>query len=193
MKRLLIYLILFCTIINNFNAQEHMKNREVIIRANENEEDFPAPNSHEMFNKYFFTDGEIIKEREINIPYTGIIKVLFFNGDSFAIWNYKGGVKDGEQLIYGEHNILRSRLMFVDGIVEGRQYSYYNNGNIFVSNTYVKGNRDGKTQNYYENGNLESFGNEEGNTPSKIRRIGYWIYYYKNGNKKEEGNWGKKG
>ncbi|MFV0536198.1 MAG: toxin-antitoxin system YwqK family antitoxin [Dysgonomonas sp.] len=157
-------------------------------------------------HKHFTENDSIVLERNfLDGQLHGSFVRNHINGTD--VYNYKHGVKDGEQFEYYDHQRTKIRFYrnFKNGKVDGEMRDYYRNGNIEELKTFKDGMFHGEHTKYDENGTLrlkEYYVNDERDglkmeffkdgdlcisaNYKNGKLHGKYIYYYSEGKKRIE-------
>ena len=82
-----------------------------------------------------------------------------------------------------EERVLKTRIIFKDGIREGLYESFHLNGQLEMRGNFIDGKEDGLKESYYDEGQLEVRGNFIDG-----KMVGLFEVYYDNGQLSRTGN-----
>jgi len=121
----------------------------------------------------------LMYEANSQIPYSGLIKRHFRNGQTKFIGNYKDGKKEGLWECYYKNGQLASKGNYIDGKLNGLIEFYNEDGQLDVTGNMIDDKREGLWKSYHSgswSGLLWGQGNYKDD-----KREGVWMFFDGNG------------
>jgi antitoxin component YwqK of YwqJK toxin-antitoxin module len=91
-------------------------------------------------------------EKGSDVPFTGMVKSLYENGQLMDKGNFKDGEPDGPWVFYHENGQLSEKGNYKDGSRDGPWVEYYENGQLWAKGNFKDDKRDGPWEFYEKDG-----------------------------------------